>query len=105
MARARSTSGIGIEDTAGGGGAAGSAPTRAAGGPGRLPHDGGRVPPLNSTPRRSTDTGMPVTSFRAPNRAGPSRTCPALVNEAPEVTGERRDLDVIADRDDGVALR
>jgi len=48
---------------------------------------------------------MPVTSFRAPNRAGSLRTCPALVNEAPEATGERRDLDVIAVRDGGVALR
>jgi hypothetical protein len=45
--------------------------------------------PKTSTPGRSTDTGMPVTSFRAPNRAALAG-CPALVNEAPEGTMERR---------------
>ena len=34
---------------------------------------------------------MPVASFRAPNRATPSRADPALVNEASEETGERTD--------------
>jgi len=31
--------------------------------------------------------------------------CPALVNEVPEATGERRNLDVIAVIGDGLALR
>ena len=53
--------------------------------------DGSAVRPETSTPGRSTDTGMPVTSFRAPNRAALAG-CPALVNEAPEGTMERRTL-------------